>query len=221
MRTLFNARLPMGRLPQLFGHAAVAAGLLAGGASLLNAGGAMAVACTPAGTFDVDPLGPDFLATCPLIPGGDIKTLAVDYDPAALLTGTGSYGYTVKTTPINPGPYFVEVGLGVDVNGIGTYSVEVMKDVFTADPALGGTFLGPLKFTQTNLGATYSGDLVLAPIYSSLYIKDTYSVTGTAVGIDKITNTFQTPGPLPILGAGAAFGFSRKLRGRIKAGRTA
>ena len=28
-------------------------------------------------------------------------------------------------------------------------------------------------------------------------------------------------GPLPILGAGAAFGFSRKLRSRIKAARTA
>jgi hypothetical protein len=31
----------------------------------------------------------------------------------------------------------------------------------------------------------------------------------------------QTPGPLPILGAGAAFGFSRKLRSRIKGARTA
>ncbi len=27
---------------------------------------------------------------------------------------------------------------------------------------------------------------------------------------------FQTPGPLPVLGAGVAFGFSRKLRNRIK-----
>ena len=28
--------------------------------------------------------------------------------------------------------------------------------------------------------------------------------------------TTPTPGPLPLLGAGAAFGFSRKLRSRIK-----
>jgi hypothetical protein len=39
------------------------------------------------------------------------------------------------------------------------------------------------------------------------------------VNIDAIKNTFQTPGPLPVLGAGAAFGFSRKLRSRIKAAR--
>ena len=40
--------------------------------------------------------------------------------------------------------------------------------------------------------------------------------------IDNAQNTFRTvPGPLPILGAGAAFGFSRKLRGRIKGARTA
>lgn len=29
----------------------------------------------------------------------------------------------------------------------------------------------------------------------------------------------QTPGPLPLLGAGAAFGFSRKLRCRIRSSR--
>ena len=35
--------------------------------------------------------------------------------------------------------------------------------------------------------------------------------------MDNFLNIYQTPGPLPLLGAGAAFGFSRKLRGRIKA----
>jgi len=41
----------------------------------------------------------------------------------------------------------------------------------------------------------------------------TYSIPG-------LYNDFRNvPGPLPILGAGAAFGFSRKLRGRIKAAR--
>ena len=31
------------------------------------------------------------------------------------------------------------------------------------------------------------------------------------------STTSQTPGPLPILGVGATFAFSRKLRGRIRA----
>ena len=45
--------LSMGRLPQFVGQAAVAASVLAGGASLLNAGGAMALDCTSAGTFGI------------------------------------------------------------------------------------------------------------------------------------------------------------------------
>lgn len=41
--------------------------------------------------------------------------------------------------------------------------------------------------------------------------------SGGAVGPDGITNSVtQTPGPVAILGAGTAFGFSRKLRRRIK-----
>jgi hypothetical protein len=164
----------------------------------------------------VDQIG-DFEATCPII-GTDITTLAVDYDPVALFAGSGSYNYNVATiSPANPELFFREIGLGVDVNGIGTYSVSVTKEVFTS---AGGTSLGTLVFNQTNSGSSYTGDLLVNPIYESLYIVDSYAVTGDTVGIDKITNTFESvPGPLPILGAGAAFGFSRKLRGRIKAAR--
>jgi hypothetical protein len=38
-----------------------------------------------------------------------------------------------------------------------------------------------------------------------------------AAGLNSIDDFHQVPGPLPILGAGAAFGLSRKLRSRIKA----
>jgi hypothetical protein len=53
--------------------------------------------------------------------------------------------------------------------------------------------------------------------------RDDYNVQITSDGvIDNVQNTFgQTgttgvPGPLPLLGIGAAFGMSRKLRKRIK-----
>ena len=55
-------------------------------------------------------------------------------------------------------------------------------------------------------------------------VRDIATVPPNDLGsnIDAYQNTFrQTPGPLPILGAGAAFGFSRKLRSRIKASHTA
>jgi hypothetical protein len=47
--------------------------------------------------------------------------------------------------------------------------------------------------------------------------------TANGGGVDSLENSFRqgtrskVPGPLPLLGAGMAFGFSRKLRSRIKA----
>ena len=49
---------------------------------------------------------------------------------------------------------------------------------------------------------------------STLYVRDTYSAD-----VSTLYNGFtqqQVPGPLPVLGAGAAFGFSRRLRRRIQ-----
>ena len=224
--------LSMGRLPQIVGQAALAASMLAGGASLLNAGGAMAnVDCSIAVVANLNSTSPpitDFKATCPIIPGGNILRSAVDYDPNALLTGTGSYNYKYDSTPAGiaaGGEYFRQVDLGVDVNGSGIYSVSVTKSVYDSDNMT--NLLGTITFTQSDQGSSKTPELTLPlDVYDHLYIVDSYAVnfnplTGEA-GIDKITNTyFQTPGPLPILGAGAAFGFSRKLRSRIKAGRTA
>jgi hypothetical protein len=54
------------------------------------------------------------------------------------------------------------------------------------------------------------------PLSTTLSVTNTW--TNTSLSIEQVTNSYtQTPGPLPILGAGAAFGFSRKLRNRIKA----
>jgi hypothetical protein len=59
-------------------------------------------------------------------------------------------------------------------------------------------------FTQT-FSARKNGSLVLNSLGTI------YSTTAPAP-----TPPVETPGPLPILGAGAAFGFSRRLRHRIK-----
>jgi hypothetical protein len=45
LQTKSGAFLSLRRLPQIVGQAALAASMLTGGASLLNAGGAMAVDC--------------------------------------------------------------------------------------------------------------------------------------------------------------------------------
>jgi hypothetical protein len=52
---------------------------------------------------------------------------------------------------------------------------------------------------------------------SMLYVTDMYQTLSTTAQISDLTGTFYaTPGPLPLLGAGTAFGFSRRLRKRIK-----
>jgi len=43
------------------------------------------------------------------------------------------------------------------------------------------------------------------------------SVTGITSLVDQRQPDTEVPGPLPLLGAGAAFGFSRRIRSRIKA----
>jgi hypothetical protein len=82
---------------------------------------------------------------------------------------------------------------------------------------------GSAKATLNNGSSTndehfYSTPLTLT---SDTFLGNLNSITGG--GIQSVqgavytgTNTQKTPGPLPILGAGAAFGFSRKYRNRIK-----
>jgi hypothetical protein len=57
----------------------------------------------------------------------------------------------------------------------------------------------------------------------TLYVQDEWNVKPTANGsITSIQNSFgQVPGPLPLVGVGAAFGLSRRIRSRIKGARLA
>jgi hypothetical protein len=95
-----------------------------------------------------------------------------------------------------------------------------------AGPAM---FLG--KYTVEPIGSetildiddtVYSGSGPVSPNLVTSITGDIWDVEagidlGPSATLSSWTNTIQqTPGPLPILGAGAAFGFSRKLRRRIK-----
>ena len=211
--------LSMGRIPQLFGHAVLAAGVLAGGASVLNAGGAQAVACpgpTTNGSFSTS-----LLSNAATHPGAcDIESplagnpsfnqfVAVEYDFIPNISGTnGSYQYSLTSLTNEP---FKNFRLDFDTQ-LGSSSA-VTKQVFS-DPG----------FTNQIGIVTESELTILKPLsnqsLTTIWVRDTYSTPGSQDVLDTVTNTFETvPGPLPILGAGAAFGFSRKLRGRIKAAR--
>ncbi len=109
--------------------------------------------------------------------------------------------------PCHPGIEKISFGANLSGDTTGTaFALKTIMDVATGDtiaelmPGEMYTFTGALP---TTLKINISWD------------------PGDGV-VDNVTDNYkQSPGPLPLLGAGAAFGFSRKLRGRIKGSRTA
>jgi hypothetical protein len=84
------------------------------------------------------------------------------------------------------------------------YGTRLLSDGYTVDP---NSLIDTLNLTDNFFDK--------GPAYGSvLYVNDSWEGPGA---IDNISNEFsQVPGPVPLLGAGAAFGFSRRLRRRLK-----
>ena len=224
MQTKTKTVLSMGRIPQLFGHAVLAAGVLAGGASVLNAGGAVAQISCGEGYFLYPGTSvPPAVPTCvsPLADNPKLVNVDHDYPTPQPFNANGLFEYRLTSTEEGN---FIGANIDADIDAFGSYSFTFTKDVYKtqADLEANNPALGK-RFTFTNndgvITVDPSGGGPLVGYGSEVWVRDIWHVSGAAE-VDNITNTFQTvPGPLPILGAGAAFGFSRKLRGRIKAAR--
>jgi hypothetical protein len=130
------------------------------------------------------------------------------FSGSGLALNPGTYGYTYKVT-IAPGNPLQRLSGYRAGNG-------------TSDLAL------PLVATRTLAGTpggtvTATNDLTSPAYMYSPYVTGpvvfTSNVSITSGRMDITTDTLgqvTVPGPLPIVGAAAAFGFSRKLRHRIK-----
>jgi hypothetical protein len=211
MKTKTGAFLSVGRIPQLIGHTAVAAGLLAGGASLLNAGGAKAASC-PGVTFP----NPDYtqISTPATVTGVCVSLSPNEIDISnafSPILGTNQSGFLTYSITASPGEHWIAVELDSTHQGSG---VSVTKELFSDS-----LFTNKIIPSLVSDEGFPDGPDPIPNTYSTIYVKDSYT-TGPSGQLVSINNEFrQTPGPLPILGAGAAFGFSRKLRSRIKAAR--
>jgi hypothetical protein len=189
-----------------------AAAVLAGG-SLLNAGGAHAAqTCTPnvSGIFSISMLettagtAPTDTPPCQLNSLGKMATIDAKW-VAGQVDTSGSYTYSITSTE-----KFLEFSLNTNIAfaQLGTATKEIYSD--------------PGFTTLIGTGTSTNGNSVVFTALSdqtlnTVYVKDTYSFNG-GTQLNSISNNFKvTPGPLPILGAGASFAFSRKLRRRIKA----
>jgi hypothetical protein len=129
--------------------------------------------------------------------------------------GPFTYGYDVEIT--DPNWEFNALGLDSDVPVLSKQAV-VVKDA--SDP---NSLTDILSLTSVN-GAP-AGPGIFAGTYRKIQIRDTITLTpDPIVELTSVTNawnqrpsTTKVPSPLPILGAGAAFSMSRRLRQRIKA----
>ena len=117
------------------------------------------------------------------------------FDPSLPPPNAGSYTYDLTVTGPNT---FKDVELDVDHFNNG---VEVTKTVVGGVPSpvvlvsVDGAPVGPVPLGGTSISVT-----------------DSWNIASDG-GIVSITNTYtQVPAPLPLLGAGAAFGSIRKLR---------
>jgi hypothetical protein len=145
--------------------------------------------------------------------------LSLDFNPNRnnILNDTGNLRYKIAIT--DPSKTFDQVRLanqGDITNGQYTitktfwnsdYTVQVISDVLT-NP------VSPDGITLASLGL------------KTLYVQDEWNVQPGANGsINSLQNSFgqtdHVPGPLPLVGIGAAFGLSRRIRSRIKGARLA
>jgi hypothetical protein len=128
--------------------------------------------------------------------------------------GMLEYDLTIDPLPLN-NQYFLEGGLAIIGPPVGDPQFKVKKFA-TGLPMLMADEIDP------QVSAIFDDGL------KTISVRDEYLVTMGSINsfqnsFTQITRTEpdRVPGPLPLLGAGAAFGFSRRLRTRVLAARGA
>lgn len=164
----------------------------------------------------------DFITTAypPFGPDEDTWNVKFNFStPFGPSAATGVLTYRLQIDQVlEPTAYFKRVSLDSQHDGRGT---AVKKFVYSS---LADLIAGTNEIVALTSNDGSASDYDFAPrIYKDLFVKDTYtpSLNGS---LTTLNNSFtqgdarndRVPGPLPLLGAGAAFGFSRKLRSRMK-----
>ena len=134
----------------------------------------------------------------------DLFALALDFNPDTAGPYSGQFDYAISIDPTN-NYEFATAQLDSIVNGSPPLNTIVTKKIFGF----------------ANLVSTNGSNVVGVPVSGKTLLVQNIWSTGTGDVLDSFKDVYTqkevVPGPLPLLGAGIAFGFSRKLRGRIKA----
>ena len=207
------------RITQFVASSTFVASALAAG-SLLNAGGAKAAqVCTDlAANYSMSMLNtiagvaPTDNPPCQLAQVLSIGTVDAKWVAGQIDTSV-SYRYSISSPEL-----FTQ--FSGNVNIAGNQKGTVTKNIFS-DSAFTNLIGTAMSTDGGSIAFSNLGDQTL----STIYVEDVYSFTG-GTQLNSISNNFKTtpapasasvPGPLPVIGAAMAFGYSRKLRTRIKA----
>jgi hypothetical protein len=144
----------------------------------------------------------------PIPPAGydkDLFALALDFNPDSAGPYSGSFDYTLDIDSTN-NYEFATAQLDSIVNGDYPLNTTVEKKIVGVGSlfSINGSNVVPFNLSGKQL------------IVENIWNADTGDVLDSFKDV-YTQKTIEVPGPLPLLGAGIAFGFSRKLRGRIKA----
>jgi len=145
----------------------------------------------------------------------------VGYSPTAAdtLTITESDGVWTVETSFTPSITSKSGTLNYNVAIVGTSAtfnetdVNVGGSTQNVRPTVVSTMTGIPVFTTTT-GTAQTRTFTTKP--TSIVVSQQFTASNRSLNSFTTTYTQNVPGPLPLLGAAAAFGFSRRLRSRIK-----
>jgi len=141
------------------------------------------------------------------------------FQGAGLNAGVGMYTYGFKVALFNPPPGQAFKSFVTDASGSDTGGTFNYTKTLTSDALDDGDSMSSAPGSSGNMANFTTPYPVgqIAPVTFTATIKvNSGSLTGTTDSVNQQRNGEEVPGPLPLLGAGAAFGFSRRLRSRIK-----
>jgi hypothetical protein len=151
----------------------------------------------------------------------------LDYGPGILDSATYEIGFSTQSTyPLSPSPVD---NIGLDYAAFGVYSLGGLSPnvlsfsgtPFYFDPAQGNLVMTVLISDYTNAGdglTFYNADEFTDSTARCFGDVATCKLDGKApVTTFHFTSSLPAPAPLPWLGLGAAFRFSRKYRQRLQA----
>ena len=135
-----------------------------------------------------------------------------------------AYNAAVCTGTSTSSPRYSITGPG-NFNGTRLFRASSVAGIFTGLLGIGGYFLiDPVYISNSPIvsSATFNSQTLASLGFTTTGLIGTWSLTGTSETIQVILGApappaAAVPGPLPLFGAGVAFGWSRRLRKRIAA----